>query len=56
MGEPDNIENAVPFLASDESRFMTAQIMVVDGAILDRMPYFAETIQSFEESPGRCSV
>ncbi len=56
LGAPDDIANAVSFLASDESRFMTAQIMVVDGGILDHMPYFAETIKSFEESPGSRSV
>lgn len=56
LGEPDDIANAVAFLASDESRFMTAQIMVVDGGIIDHMPYFAETIKSFEESPGSRAV
>lgn len=56
LGEPDDIAKAVSFLASDESRFMTAQIMVVDGGILDHMPYFSETIQNFEADPANRSV
>ena len=56
LGEPDDIAKAVSFLASDESRFMTAQIMVVDGGILDHMPYFSETIQNFEADPASRSV
>ena len=56
LGEPEDIAKAVAFLASDESRFMTAQIMVVDGGILDHMPYFAETITAFASSPGNRSV
>lgn len=56
LGEPDDIAKAVSFLASDESRFMTAQIMVVDGGIIDHMPYFAETMKHFQENPGSRSV
>jgi len=31
LGQPDDIARAILFLASDESSFMTGQIMVVDG-------------------------
>lgn len=31
IGQPEDIANAILFLASDESSFMTGQIMVVDG-------------------------
>ena len=56
LGEPEDIAKAVAFLASDESRFMTAQIMVVDGGIIDHMPYFSEVIQNFEADPANRSV
>ena len=56
LGEPEDIAKAVSFLASDESRFMTAQIMVVDGGIIDHMPYFAETIGNFAADPANRSV
>lgn len=56
LGVPDDIAAAVAFLASDDARFMTAQIMVVDGGIIDHMPYFSETIENFSEDPANRSV
>ncbi len=56
LGQPDDIAAAVAFLASDDARFMTAQIMVVDGGITDHMPYFAEVIDNFTASPGTRTV
>jgi NAD(P)-dependent dehydrogenase (short-subunit alcohol dehydrogenase family) len=46
-GAVDDIAGAVAFLASDDSRFITAQIISVDGGLLDHTPYFAETYESF---------
>jgi 3-oxoacyl-[acyl-carrier protein] reductase len=31
IGEPEDIANAVSFLASEEADFMTGQVLVVDG-------------------------
>ncbi|MDB6063585.1 MAG: hypothetical protein JWM78_3688 [Verrucomicrobiaceae bacterium] len=56
LGKPEDIAAAVAYLASDDSRFMTAQIMVVDGGVLDHMPYFSETIENFMADPANRSV
>jgi 3-oxoacyl-[acyl-carrier protein] reductase len=34
-GEPDDIANAVAFLVSAESGFITAQVLTVDGGRMD---------------------
>ena len=35
VGEPEDVANAVAFLASPESGFITAQILTVDGGRMD---------------------
>ena len=38
MGKPDDIANACVYLASDESRFLTGQILSVDGGLSTLRP------------------
>ena len=42
VGEPEDIANAVVFLASDESTFITGHILAVDGGILSHAPPVAD--------------
>jgi NAD(P)-dependent dehydrogenase (short-subunit alcohol dehydrogenase family) len=56
LGEPDDIAAAVAYLASDDARFVTAQVLNVNGGILNHMPYFAETLANFEADPGNRTV
>lgn len=41
-GRPEDIANAAVFLASDESGFVTGQVIRVDGGSLSHMPYYAD--------------
>jgi len=50
QGTPEDIANAVLFLASDMSRFITGHVLPVDGGLLMHSPYYAE-IRALEESP-----
>lgn len=52
LGAPEDIAAAVAYLASDDARFVTAQVHVVDGGILNHMPYFAEVYDDFVKTPG----
>jgi NAD(P)-dependent dehydrogenase (short-subunit alcohol dehydrogenase family) len=56
LGEPADIAAAATFLASDDSKFITGQVMVVDGGIIDHMPYVAENIDAFYASSSKRSV
>jgi NAD(P)-dependent dehydrogenase (short-subunit alcohol dehydrogenase family) len=38
LGTADDVAAAVLFLASDESRFITAQMLAVDGGFTMRLP------------------
>jgi enoyl-[acyl-carrier-protein] reductase (NADH) len=39
MGTPDDIADAVLFLLSDESSFITGQVLRVDGGTLSQLPH-----------------
>jgi NAD(P)-dependent dehydrogenase (short-subunit alcohol dehydrogenase family) len=41
LGDPMDIANAVAFLASDEARYITGQMIVVDGGTSSHIPGFA---------------
>lgn len=38
LGEPEDIAHAMVFLASDESRYMTGQTLVIDGGLTSKSP------------------
>jgi 3-oxoacyl-[acyl-carrier protein] reductase len=41
LGEPEDVANAALFLASDESSFMTSQVLTVDGGRIDFLSHSA---------------
>jgi NAD(P)-dependent dehydrogenase (short-subunit alcohol dehydrogenase family) len=43
LGTVDDVANAAVFLASDESSFITGEVLRVDGGALAHMPAFAQT-------------
>ena len=47
LGLPIDIANAVLWLASDESTFVTGQIIGVDGGLLSHAPYYSDLIARF---------
>ncbi|GIJ75142.1 SDR family NAD(P)-dependent oxidoreductase [Virgisporangium ochraceum] len=42
VGEPADVANAVVFLASDESRFITGQLIYVDGGVTGHLPTLSD--------------
>jgi len=45
LGLPDDIAQAVLFLASDRSGFITGQVISVDGGLLAHAPYWADVAE-----------
>ena len=56
LGKPEDIAAAVAYLGSDDARFVTGQVIVVDGGITNHMPYFAEVYENFASAPGQRTV
>lgn len=46
LGVPDDVAKLVAFLASDDAFYITAQLIQVDGGLLDHAPQYAETRRS----------
>jgi NAD(P)-dependent dehydrogenase (short-subunit alcohol dehydrogenase family) len=46
IGEPEDLANAVLFLASDESAYITGHVIKVDGGQLAHLPHYAYSISS----------
>ena len=42
LGQPSDVANMALYLASDESSFITGQILKVDGGQLAHLPHFAQ--------------
>src|SRR3546814_15420839 len=53
LGDPMDIASAVVFLASDNARFYTGQVMVVDGGYPAHFPHVAQNREAFEAKPKR---
>ncbi|MBM4385404.1 MAG: SDR family oxidoreductase [Deltaproteobacteria bacterium] len=51
LGSPDDIANAVVFLASDDAAFITGQVISVDGGLLAHHPTVAEVRGLAEKEP-----
>ena len=52
LGAPNDIAAAVAWLVSDDARFVTGQVIQVDGGITAHVPYFAEVTSAFQSNPG----
>ena len=44
LGKPEDIAATVLFLLSDESAFITGQVISVDGGLLSHVPYLADVV------------
>jgi len=42
VGEPDDVANLVAFLASDESRYITGQLIPINGGMSSHQPTLAQ--------------
>ncbi len=50
-GQPEDIAAMVAFLASDESRYVTGQLLRVDGGITSHAPTYADTRRMLRMTP-----
>lgn len=49
VGEPEDVAHLVVFLASDKARFITGQVICVDGGLLAHAPTFADLAEGMLE-------
>jgi NAD(P)-dependent dehydrogenase (short-subunit alcohol dehydrogenase family) len=47
-GEANDVANAVAFLASDDAKFITGHLLVVDGGLTAHHPYYADMLDVLE--------
>jgi NAD(P)-dependent dehydrogenase (short-subunit alcohol dehydrogenase family) len=50
LGEPEDVGHVVAFLASDEARFITGQVVRVDGGTMAHLPTYADAKRFYESS------
>ena len=51
-GTPEDVANAVMFLASDAARFINGHVLPVDGGLLAHTPFFAQMLASRDDQPA----
>lgn len=49
LGEPDDVANIVAFLASEEARYLTGQLLCADGGSTVHLPTYASSTAYFEK-------
>ncbi|MDB5687729.1 MAG: hypothetical protein JWR77_2318 [Rhizorhabdus sp.] len=47
LGYPADIASALSWLASDEARFVTGQVIAIDGGVASHLPFYAERLEGF---------
>lgn len=53
LGKPEDIASTVLFLASDDSRFITGQVLRIDGGYTAHMPHSSTSQEAFLANPAR---
>jgi NAD(P)-dependent dehydrogenase (short-subunit alcohol dehydrogenase family) len=53
LGEPNDIASAVAWLASNDAKFVTGQIIAVDGGITTHLPFVADRLSDFHSGAAQ---